>query len=342
MMDPFALAREQSRSTPGRYVGLAVAARGAIRSAAFLDGRELEHQPRTSIASVTKPITATAVMQLVESGGLDLEAPIDTYVGEFRPRAPRDVAGASPVTAAGILSHTGGLTDLPDDDLFALDPTPDAMLGAISRTQLAYDPGTEHRYASEPWYLLSATIERLSGVPFATFVHQRILEPLRMSATGFDPAADGPEPLPPLGAFGGPGLSPEERMRLFTSLVMPGGGLWSTPDDVLRFGRAMLHGGALDGVRILEEGSVEVMTSLRTDGLVQPDTGEPVRYGLGWALQPGWGAGASAFWHSGSTGSVLLVDPAADLVFVYLRNWWGVSSEATNEAIRAVYAWLDG
>lgn len=340
-MDPFALAREQSRGTPGRYVGLAVAARGTIRSAAFLDGRELEHQPRSSIASITKPITATAVMQLVEAGALDLDAPVDTYINELSPRSPDGIARPSAVTAAGVLSHTGGLTDLPDDELFALEPTPEAMLRAISATKLAYDPGTEHRYASEPWYLLSAAIERISGLPFATFVSQRILEPLGMSDTGFDPAADGPEALPPLGAFGGPGLSPEERMPLFTSLVMPGGGLWSTPDDVLRFGRAMLHGGTLDGVQILDNRSVEVMTSSRTDGLVHPDTGEPVRYGLGWALQPGWGASASAFWHSGSTGSLLLVDPGHDLVVVYLRNWWGVSSEATNEAISAVYAWLD-
>ncbi|HET8776976.1 MAG TPA: serine hydrolase domain-containing protein [Candidatus Limnocylindria bacterium] len=337
-MDPFVLAAEQSSRTPGRYVGLALAQRGSIRSAAFLDGRERGDQPRSSIASLTKPITATAVMQLVEASPIDLDAPIETYVAEFRPRLPAGVPPPSPVTIARILLHTSGLVDLPDEELFQLPPTPEAMLRAVCSTRLAYVPGTDFRYASEPWYLLSATVERVSGQPFADFVRDRILRPLGMSSTGFDPTSAGPAPLPPLGAFGGPDASPDQRVRLFASLVMPGGGLWSTPDDVLRFGRAMLGGGELDGARILSQRSVEAMTVSRTDRVSEPGNPGPVRYGLGWGLGLGYGSSDRAFGHTGATGSILLVDPAYDLVVVYLRNWWGVNSDDTNEMLDAIYA----
>lgn len=337
-MDPFALARDQSKRTPGQYVGLAMAVGGSIRAASFLDGRELDEQPRSSVASITKPITATAVMQHVEAGQLDLDAPIETYIPEFRLRLRKEVAPTAPITLARILSHTAGLTDLPDEELFQLPPTPEAMLRAVCGTQLAYAPGTEFRYASEPWYLLSATVERVSGTPFADFVRECILRPLGMSSTGFDPTAPGPAPLPPLGGFGGPDMPPDERVRLFDSLVMPGGGLWSTPDDLLRFGRAMLGGGQLDGVRILDAASVRAMTSSHTDGIPDDGTGAPVRYGLGWDLQLGSGSGDRAFGHTGATGSVLVVDPEYDLVAVYLRNWWGISSDHTHQMLDAIYA----
>lgn len=311
---------------------------GSIRAASFLDGRELGEQPRSSVASITKPISATAVMQLVESGQLDLDAPIETYISEFRARTRNGATPPSPITLARILSHTSGLTDLPDEELFQLPPTPEAMLRAVCDTHLAYAPGTEFRYASEPWYLLSATVERVSGKPFGDFVRDRILRPLGMSSTGFDPTAPGPAPLPPLGSFGGPDVAPDERIGLFARLIMPGGGLWSTPDDVLRFGRAMLGGGQLDGVRILHAASVRAMTASHTDGIPEGDTGASVRYGFGWGLQLGSGSSDRAFGHTGSTGSVLVVDPEYDLVTVYLRNWWGVSSDDTHEMLDAIYA----
>lgn len=224
-MDPFALARDQSERTPGRYVGLALAVDGSIRAASFLDGAQLAEQPRSSVASITKPITATAVMQLVEAGEVELQAPIETHIPEFRPRSSTGVPPAAPVTLGRILSHTAGLTDLPDEELVQLPATPAGMLRAVCGAQLSYAPGTEFRYASEPWYLLSATVERVSGEPFASFVRDRILQPLGMSSTAFDPMAPGREPLPPLGGFGGPDASPEQRLQLFASLVMPGGGL---------------------------------------------------------------------------------------------------------------------
>lgn len=103
----------------------------------------------------------------------------------------------------------------------------------------------------------------------------------------------------------------------------------------------MLHRGELGGARILDARSVDEMVRVQTTGLRNLDTGEPAFYGLGWGrpgLEHGPPESESAFGHAGATGSALVVDPEHQLVIVYLRNAWGVSSDATSEAIDAVYS----
>jgi CubicO group peptidase (beta-lactamase class C family) len=127
----------------------------------------------------------------------------------------------------------------------------------------------------------------------------------------------------------------------FAKMSMPGGGLWSTAEDICRFGRAMLLGGSVGGTRIVGRPFVDLMTRWHTATVIEAGTPRPGLYGLGWG-KPGLGRGspasAAAFGHSGATGSVLVVDPTYDLVIVYLRNEWGVSTTATDEAVQAVYA----
>jgi CubicO group peptidase (beta-lactamase class C family) len=72
--------------------------------------------------------------------------------------------------------------------------------------------------------------------------------------------------------------------------------------------------------------------------LVRGQSASTDEHGLGWGLAPGSGASPSAIAHSGATGSILVVDPAQDLVIVYLRNWWDASMDATTQAVEAVYA----
>jgi CubicO group peptidase (beta-lactamase class C family) len=332
----FDLVRRQSTQVQGRYAAIGVAtAAGPVGSAAFVRGERLADPPRSPIASLTKPITATAIMQLVEDGAVTLDEPIASYVPELAAE-PRDHAAI--VTVRHVLSHTSGLVDLPDTELVTLPPTPTAMTDAMCGARLRFAPGSAFQYASEPWYLLSAIVERASGSPFAAFVRDRILWPLGMTATTFDPRDHGPAHLQPAGHFPTADIGADDMVSLMAGLVMPGGGLWSTPDDMLRFGRAMLLGGTLDGTRILDRSSVDAMVEPQTRDVVHAGTGDPVHYGLGWGLRPGWGASESAFAHSGATGSMLVVDPARDLVIVYLRNWWGTTMDATNGALEAAFA----
>ena len=331
------LLRDQSRVTEGRYVALGVArGDGQQTSIAFLDGARLEAPRRSPVASITKPITATAVLQLVEAGTIDLDAEVADYVPEFHPAPPPGLSRTPPLTVRHVLSHTSGLTDLADEQLTLLEPTPAAMLEAMCTARLSFIPGSAFSYASESFYLLSAIIERASGLDYPTYLRDRILHPLGMMATTFDPREPGPAHLPAQGHFAGPDRPCDEMLEVLIGLAMPGGGLWSTPDDVLRFGRAWLRDGELDGARILEPRSMRQMTDAsRTVNDLQ--TGAPARYGLGWGLSPGYGASRSAIAHSGATGSMLVVDPENDLVIVYLRNWWGAAMDHTTEALEAVY-----
>lgn len=332
----FARAREQSRTTPGGYVALAVGTRTEVLGvAAFRHGEPIGPAPRSAVASLTKPITASAVMQLVERGAVDLDQPIGSVIQELGARPAR---AAVRITVRHLLAHTAGLHDVSDAELRDLPPRPEAMLAAVCRQRLRFAPGTAFQYASEPWYLLSALIERVSGMPYATFLARRVLEPLGMTATSFDPDDAGRSSLPPQGTFGIPDLSSGEVAARLRRLVMPGGGLWSTPDDLLRFARAILRGGELDGARVLRDASVHAMSASQTDGLIDAGTGAPVAYGLGWGLRPGFGTGDRAVAHGGATGSLLVVDPERDLAIVYLRNWWGASMDDATEAVSAVFA----
>jgi CubicO group peptidase (beta-lactamase class C family) len=336
----------QVRDGRAGYAALAVGrADGLVRSSAWTaDGAT--SPGRSSIASLTKPITATAVLQLVEAGRLVLTEPVATYLPSFRPAPPRGYAGdLEPITPWHVLTHTAGLTDAP---LAAFSgsqpPTREAALDRVSTATLRFPPGSAYAYASDSFYVLAALIEHASGMPYRDYLRERIFAPLGMDATTFDPFDSGPSPMPLEGEFGPTGVPREALVRYFISLAMPGGGLWSVPEDVVRFGRTMLRGGTLDGTRILGRPFVRLMTRLHTGhvrdfgGQTQPN------YGLGWGL-PGLGRGSpaspSAFGHSGASGSVLVVDREHDLVVVYLRNEWGVAMTATDEAVQAVYGALD-
>jgi CubicO group peptidase (beta-lactamase class C family) len=327
------------------YAALAVGrSEGLVRSAAWKAGEGFVDPPRTSIASITKPITATAVLQLVEAGRLVLTEPVSTYLPEFRPGPPPDGATATePVTTWHVLTHTAGLSDAPEAVYESDDVSPATLLDRVCREPLRFSPGSAYAYTSDSFYLLAALIERLSGLSYARYLQQRVFEPLAMAATTFDPSTPGPPGLPIAGDTSH--RPPAESMARFVALEMPGGGLWSVPDDIVRFGRAMLLGGTLDGTRVLGRPFLELMVREHTADVREVGTGRRPTYGLGWAL-PGIGRGSPAsrtsFGHAGASGSLLIVDPAYDLVIVYLRNEWGAPTTATEEAIQAVYGAVEG
>jgi CubicO group peptidase (beta-lactamase class C family) len=341
----FNLVARQVREGRATYAALAVArGDGMARSAAWQGDGSLDEPRRSAIASLTKPLTATAILQLVEAGLLVLTEPLSTYLPAFRPPGPAGSETLAPITAWHVLSHTAGLTDAPRDFYLTAPPTRAAQVQRLCRDRLRFPPGTAWAYCSDSFFLLSDLVERLTGQSWPDYLRERVLEPLGMSATTFDPFEPGPAPLPLEGAFGPEGAANEDILRYFAALAMPGGGLWSTVDDVVRFGRAMLGRGTLDGTRVLGRPFVDLMTRVHTDDLHDLADGQRPYYGLGWGrpgLRRGSPASPSAFGHSGATGSALLVDPANDLVVVYLRNRWGVSMTATDEAVQAVYAALE-
>jgi CubicO group peptidase (beta-lactamase class C family) len=323
------------------YEALAVATSdGPVRIEAFDRAGRQAIAHRSPIASITKPVTAVAVLQLVESGDLVLHEPLSTYLPEFRPAATVDGEPDEPITAWHLLTHTSGLEDL--GAWFDPTRTPDHVVSSLCIARPEFPPGSAYRYATDTFYLLAALIGRLSGLPYREYLAERLFAPLGMTRTSFDPD----EHLPSVtmdGSFGGRDASEADMRAVFRMQAMPGGGLWSTPEDMLRFGRAMLGGGTLEGTRVLGLPFVDLMLRRHTERVRERGTGRSPDYGLGWGF-PGLGRGMPssdvAFAHAGGTGSILLVDPPYDLVVVHLRNDWNATMKATDEVVQAVYGAL--
>ncbi len=319
---------------------LAVAnAAGTVRSGAFSPGRErVTPASRFMVASITKPIVAAAVMQLVDAGRLELDAPVATYLREFSPPGPAPgEPGGEAVTTRMILSHTAGLGE--DWERMRKElPSAPRVYEVLCSEPLLFAPGTRFRYTSNSYFVLGELIRRMSGQAYPEYVRRNVLEPLGMSATSFGiPRHD----RAPVHGFGPSRVLQPLYVRAFAGLAHPGGGLWGNAADVLRFGRAMLRGGELDGVRILARESVAQMTRLQTADLPNDEEpGRAARYGLGWGLpglDPLLTGSADAFDHGGSTGCRLWVDPGADLTIVYLSNRWRSETRFGLAAIQAVY-----
>jgi CubicO group peptidase (beta-lactamase class C family) len=340
----FSLVADEARTGDGSYGALAVGRRDAtLRSAAFHGSEDLTPAPRSAIASVTKPITATAVLQLVETGRLDLDEPLAAHIPEFRPPLPDGRQPDVAITPRHVLTHTAGLGTTPDGYLLTHPLTRASMVERLCRAPLEFAPGTAYAYTTDSYQLLAELVVRLSGESWPDYLRKHVLLPLGMVSTTFHPDDPGPPALPLEGWLGPPGVPAALLRQGFISLEMPGGGLWSTPDDLVRFGRAMLNGGSLEGGRVLGPRMVEAMTAEHTMGVQERGTGRRPGYGLGWSrpgLNPDSAASPSAFGHSGATGSMLIVDPDNDLVVVHLRNVWLISSAATEATVHAVYGAL--
>jgi CubicO group peptidase (beta-lactamase class C family) len=331
--------------------------RGIIRSEAFgRDGdRRVGVKDRFTIASITKPITAIAVGQLLEEGLLTLGDPVRRIVPEYDPPpAPEGGPGGEAVTVWHLLTHTSGSVDVPgglgghiDPSLLEAvgpRPTADGIVRLLGRTPLASPPGTAYRYASDTFLVLGEVVRRLRGAAsFAEALRTTVLAPLEMDATGFGPVVEGRVSVT-MHATGLPDTAAAALAVAFASVEHPGGGLWSTVGDIARFGRAMLLGGTLDGARVIGRSWLELTTREHTFGIVEPGT-PPRRpgHGLGWAVATPDGrlpGSLRRFGHRGASGSYLSIDPAVGLVIVLLGDQWGAPERLQDAVLGAVYGAL--
>ena len=190
------------------------------------------------IASISKPITATAVMQLVEEGKIDLAGSIRAYV----PTLP---ATYDPVTVADLLRHSGGVRHYKDRSEFITTRTCSRLSEALdifAADPLDHPPGERVTYTTWGYVLLGLAVEQASGIPYLDYVRTRILEPAGMTET----RADTLEIIPrrASGYTQSGGRSVRNASLLDTSCRIPGGGFVSTAGDLARFSIA-LDGGLL-------------------------------------------------------------------------------------------------
>jgi CubicO group peptidase (beta-lactamase class C family) len=262
-----------------------IAQRGTTVFHAAYGLASIEHAVRTTTAtrfkifSVTKPITAAAILLLVHDGHIQLDVPVAHALPEW-PAAWRDV------TPAHLLAHTSGLPELTNQwannwERSNLATLPRFLVHA-RELPLTAPPGTDMRYSNVGYELLGCLIEAVSGQPYSTFVQERIFTPLGMRDAGVEqpqPIAHdmytGPAPVARLamgynGAPGAPELAWSQMYRL-----MAAGGIYATAADLARFLHALQAGEILP----IHLRDLLWMVAYGTDGF----------YGYGWMLLPQFG-----------------------------------------------------
>ena len=267
-----AVSDEMSRlGIPG--LSLAVAEAGQVRHEAGFGFADVENEvparPETvyRLASVSKPITAVAVMKLAQDGRLDLDAPVTRYCPEF-PEKPW------PVTSRQLLCHQGGVRWYrPDEQPMTRRFTSLAEgLALFADDPLAFEPGTKVLYSTYGYTLLGCAAAHAAGQAFLPLLQESVLGPAGMTATRMDDVRG----LIPNRAQG---YVRDASGQLVNSALadmsykVPGGGLCGTAPDVARFGSALLS-----GQLVTRETLQQMLTRQKTRD------GRATGYGLGLAV----------------------------------------------------------
>jgi methyl acetate hydrolase len=257
---------------------------GAFGVADVSSGRALTTDALFRIASMTKPITSTAAMQLVEQGRFGLDDPVEKYLPElanlkvfesFDPAtgAYRLRPASRPMTVRHILTHTSGL-GYPFTSATLRDFKPQPGESYPFGGPLLFDPGERWHYSTST-DVVGKLVEKVSGQKLEDYFRQHIFAPLKMSDTSYNvPQEKGPRLVAAQQRAG-------ERMDGAIGLQTPqpgltiaepigGGGLASTADDYGRFVRMLLNGGELDGARVLKAETVTLMGQNAIGGVSVP------------------------------------------------------------------------
>ncbi len=258
------------------------------------------------VASLTKPMTAAAVMTLVDAGDIALSDAVSSCIPEF--------TGGSRgrVKIRDILAHTSGLPDmLPENIELRTRHAPlSAFVAGSCRAPLLFEPGFRYSYQSMGTLLAAEIVQRAKGIAFREFLRETVFEPLGMAATSL--------------GLGGRRIAATERCQTeapsdwdwnspyWRDLGAPWGGAHSTTGDIAAFIESFLHP---DG-RVLRRATAAQMIIDQNGGLDHP-------HSFGWAVKPGmFGAGCSprTFGHFGATGTMAWADPDTGLSCVLLTT----------------------
>jgi CubicO group peptidase (beta-lactamase class C family) len=260
------------------------------------------------IASTTKIFEATALMMLVDDGKVSLDAPVSKYLPGFAPRiAVKGTDGketlrapAREMTVRMLLNHTNGLRyvegDMPPTDCCSLE----ALVKRFVSLPLMFEPGSRFGYSNAGPDTASRIVEVVSGKDFENFLDERLLRPLGMRDTSFFPTKEQVSRLAITYMYSQElkKLVPAPNEIFITKPYDdrrvrrgPGGGLFSTGEDLALFAQMFLRNGELGGRRYLSEAAVAEMTRNQLSAEAAASIPQPPRspdapatYGLGWGV----------------------------------------------------------
>ncbi|MBA3316394.1 MAG: beta-lactamase family protein [Planctomycetota bacterium] len=285
-----------------------------------------------TVASITKPIVAMAVMLLVERGEITLGDKVTSFIPEFAGK------GRYGVRMRHLLTHTSGLPDLLPQDraLRQANASLSAFLSGVCKAELLFPPGRGVAYSSCGFLLLGEIVTRVTGSPLPEFLRTELFEPLAMNNTSLGA---------PLNWFDGSfrerfaevrvpaeqadGDSWNWNSRYWRTVGAPWGGLLSTPMDLAAFAHLMLTEGRCGDRQIVSRATIAAAVGNQLEPMREvPEADRRCRpWGFGWRLNwPAHGAwfgdvlSESAYGHWGATGTLLWIDPTFDAFAVLLTT----------------------
>jgi CubicO group peptidase (beta-lactamase class C family) len=302
------------------------------------DGSPVTPQTPFMIGSTTKSITALAVMQLVEAGKIELDAPVQTYIPWFR---VADESASAQITVKHLLAQTSGFSGAAGHvELAASDTSEQAIensVRALKDVTLVRAPGEAHEYSNLNYTVLGLVVQMVSGQSYESYVQENIFDPLEMSHsfTSLGEARQNGMSTGHVTLFG----LPIARDVPFNRGNIAGGYLISSAEDLAHYLIAQLNEG--------HYGNVSVISPQGTNAMHQPlvSAGTPgYSYGMGWYVSPV--NGVAAIWHDGDNANFsanLMMVPQAKLGIVVLNNANGTFvAGAPNQIATGVQAILLG
>jgi len=290
------------------------------------------------IASQSKPMTATALMMLVDEGKVNVDDPVEKYLPEFQGQwlaVEQDKEHvllkkpARSIVVRDILSHTSGMPFSSrlerEGDALKIDRLSlrEAVL-SYALTPLNSEPGTKYAYSNAGINTAGRIVEVVSGMPYEEFMTRRLFKPLGMVDTTLWPSQKQigrlAKSYKPDAAKNGLEETPIDQLSYpltdHKRGPSPAGGFFSTATDLSIFCRMILNGGIYLGKRYLSESAVGQMTSTQTRDL-------PEAYGFGWSTdrKPG-----SSFGHGGAYSTNMQIDPQHQLITIFMVQHAGYPS----------------
>lgn len=282
---------------------------GAAAGFANVDSKEeFRLTTKVRMGSIAKPMTALAVMQLVEQGKLDLDTPIQTYIPEYPKQTENQI------TARHLLSHTSGIDGYKDGKESSTTveyPTLTEALSLFKDRDLLFEPGSRYSYTTYGYTVLGVIIERISGMTFESYMQQNIWNLAGMADTGIERFG---EKLQNESALyhrnNGKGKAKVAKENNLSNRL-PAGGFYTTALDMLKFGDGVLNH------KFVKE---ETLNLMREHHSLEKENNA---YGFGWFLYAPKPNEGDIMGHTGGqigNTSFLFIVPSKKAVSIILAN----------------------
>lgn len=304
---------------------------------------KMENDTLFDLASNTKMYAANfALQKLASEGKLDLQEKVQKYIPEFKDTEADVIKGKDTMRIIDVLQHTAGFKPDPQyhnpkvsKELYSQER--EKTIQFINKTPLTYVPGTQNVYSDVDYMLLGTIVEKITGQQLDTYVENELYKPLNLKNTKFNPLQKGFKPkdaaatellgntrdavidFPNVRTYTLQGEVHDEKAYYSMGGVSGHAGLFSTTSDLAVLLQVMLNGGGYGKQTLFDRETI--------DEFVAPSEMNPT-YGLGWRRNAdasmewmfGPYASASAYGHTGWTGTVTIIDPEIDLGIVLLTN----------------------